>query len=141
MVVKMMKWRPWPPLTTKKYQVKLLLKRIEGVSLEDAVSAEGGEGTRFMVEVKWKGQKPAFTSLRRKVVRNFTAERTVSKKDLEEGHGGVIVEWEEEFSNVCTLSAYKDNCFHPWEISFTLLNVSGLSLPSGHHPPFFFFSP
>ncbi|CAN6476287.1 unnamed protein product [Victoria cruziana] len=124
MVVKMMKWRPWPPLTTKKYQVKLLLKRIEGVSLEDAVSAEGGEGTRFMVEVKWKGQKPAFTSLRRKVVRNFTAERTVSKKDLEEGHGGVIVEWEEEFSNVCTLSAYKDNCFHPWEISFTLLNVS-----------------
>ncbi|KAF3780729.1 hypothetical protein EJ110_NYTH38419 [Nymphaea thermarum] len=126
MVVKMMKWRPWPPLITKKYQVKLVLKRIEGVVLEEAPAAEGGEGTRFMVEIKWKGQKPAFTSLRRKVVRNFTAERTVSKKKdgEEEGDGGVVVEWEEEFSNVCSLSAYKENCFHPWEISFTLLNVS-----------------
>ncbi|RVW72557.1 hypothetical protein CK203_060068 [Vitis vinifera] len=30
MVVKMMRWRPWPPLIPRKYEVKLVVRRMEG---------------------------------------------------------------------------------------------------------------
>ncbi|KAE8700905.1 hypothetical protein F3Y22_tig00110551pilonHSYRG00123 [Hibiscus syriacus] len=46
MVVKMMRWRPWPPLVSKKYEV----------------------------EVRWKGLKASLSSLRRTGKRNFTKE-------------------------------------------------------------------
>ena len=77
---------------------------------------EGAEGRRVVVEIRWKGPKISLSSLRRTVKRNFTKEEDV-------GQDGVVL-WDEEFQSVCNLSAYKDNVFHPWEIAFTVLNVS-----------------
>ncbi|XP_022748143.1 uncharacterized protein LOC111297788, partial [Durio zibethinus] len=49
------------------------------------------------------------------VKRNFTKE--VDGAD----ENGVVV-WDEEFQTRCSLSAYKENVFHPWEIAFSVLN-------------------
>ncbi|CBI39128.3 unnamed protein product, partial [Vitis vinifera] len=113
MVVKMMRWRPWPPLIPRKYEVKLVVRRMEGWG---CAGEEGAEGRRVVVEIRWKGPKISLSSLRRTVKRNFTKEEDV-------GQDGVVL-WDEEFQSVCNLSAYKDNVFHPWEIAFTVLNGS-----------------
>lgn len=109
----MIRWRPWPPLVPRKYEVKLVVRRMEGWGCP---AEEGAEGRRVVVEIRWKGPKISLSSLRRTVKRNFTKEEDV-------GENGVVL-WDEEFQNVCNLSAYKDNVFHPWEIAFTVLNVS-----------------
>lgn len=105
-----MKWRPWPPLLSRKCEVRLVLHRLEGYI------QVGAGADKLAVEIRWKGPKIALiSSLRRSVKRNFTKEAGV----LENG----VVEWEnEEFQSVCTLSGYKDNVFHPWEITFTVFN-------------------
>ncbi|KHG09255.1 Structural maintenance of chromosomes flexible hinge domain-containing 1 [Gossypium arboreum] len=113
MVVKMMRWRPWPPLVSKKYEVKLIVRRLEGWDLK----REGEEKPeKLTVEIRWKGPKASLGSLRRTVKRNFTKE-----VDGGVGQNGVII-WDEEFQTLCSLSAYKDNVFHPWEIAFSVLN-------------------
>lgn len=114
----MMRWRPWPPLVTKKYEVRMGVRRLEGCDLvrESAGEAELGKLT---VEIRWKGPKVALSSLRRTAVkRNFTRE-----VDAAVSQNGVVV-WDEEFQSLCSLSVYKDNVFHPWEIAFTVFNVS-----------------
>ncbi|XP_024986689.1 uncharacterized protein LOC112521916 [Cynara cardunculus var. scolymus] len=113
MVVKMIKWRPWPPLLSKKFQVKLVVKKMEGGSGDPDPDPE--KDFLRAVEVRWKGPKSTF---RRTVKRNFTKEETVV-----EPNG--VVQWDEEFHTICTLSGYKENVFYPWEIGFTVLN--GLS--------------
>ncbi|XP_057978626.1 uncharacterized protein LOC131165024 [Malania oleifera] len=124
MVVKMMRWRPWPPPVTKKYEVRLVVRRLEGCDwvrggagkgLEEEVVAASpsGEG-RLAVEIRWKGPKIALSSLRRTVRRNFTREEGL-------GSDGVV-QWDEEFHSVCNLSAYKDNAFLPWEVAFTVFD-------------------
>ncbi|KAK8488474.1 hypothetical protein V6N11_059450 [Hibiscus sabdariffa] len=112
MVVKMMRWRPWPPLVSKKYEVRLIVRSLEGWDLK----GEGEEKPeKLTVEIRWKGPKPSLGSLRRTVKRNFT-------KEVEGvGQNGVVV-WDEEFQSLCSLSAYKENVFHPWEIAFSLIN-------------------
>ncbi|KAE8726498.1 pentatricopeptide repeat-containing family protein [Hibiscus syriacus] len=123
MVVKMMRWRPWPPLVSKKYEVKLIVRRLEGWDLV----GEGWEKLeKVKVEVRWKGPKASLSSLRRTVKRNFTKE--VDGVD----ENGVVV-WDEEFQTLCNLSAYKDSAFHPWEIAFSALN--GLSQGSKNKVP------
>jgi hypothetical protein len=133
MVVKMMRWRPWPPLVSKKYEVRLVVRRMEGWDVvREAVAAAPGTSSggdlkdkseKLTVEIRWKGPKLALSSLRRTAVkRNFTKEVEVCGAEGE--NGGVLVEWDEEFESLCTLSAYKENVFHPWEISFTVFNVS-----------------
>ncbi|PPE02468.1 hypothetical protein GOBAR_DD00452 [Gossypium barbadense] len=113
MVVKMMRWRPWPPLVSKKYEVKLMVRRLEVWDLK----REGEEKPeKLTVEIRWKGPKASLGSLRRTVKRNFTKE-----VDGGVGQNGVII-WDEEFQTLCSLSAYKDNVFHPWEIAFSVLN-------------------
>ncbi|KAK8554083.1 hypothetical protein V6N13_073000 [Hibiscus sabdariffa] len=120
MVVKMMRWRPWPPLVSRKYEVKLIVRRLEGWDLV----GEGGEKLeKLKVEVRWKGPKGSLGSLRRTVKRNFTKEADGVDEN------GVVV-WDEEFQTLCTLSAYKDNAFHPWEIAFSALNGSSQGLKS-----------
>ncbi|KAK9289453.1 hypothetical protein L1049_007608 [Liquidambar formosana] len=118
MVVKMMRWRPWPPLVTRKYEVKLVVRRLEGYDQVGAGAEKGAQEVsppaRLAVEIRWKGQKVTLGSLRRTVKRNFTKEEGV-------GENGVV-EWDEEFQTVCNLSAYKENVFHPWEIRFAVLN-------------------
>ncbi|CAA0822583.1 Unknown protein [Striga hermonthica] len=119
MVVKIMRWRPWPPLISRKYEVKLAVKRVEcGDWVPEGVEKDGGS---LAVEIRWKGPKISLGSFRRTVKRNCTREEAV--KSVEDGqNGGVLaVEWDEEFLSVCGLSGYKDNVFHPWEINFTVL--------------------
>ncbi|WJX17824.1 hypothetical protein P8452_07695 [Trifolium repens] len=113
MVVKMMKWRPWPPPISRKCQVKLLVRTLRGcVDLSP-------ENT-FAVEIRWKGPKLALSSLRRNaVVRNFTGESHPRRVDQDEND---VVLWDEEFHSFVNLSANKDNSFHPWEIAFTVFN-------------------
>ncbi|XP_038904638.1 uncharacterized protein LOC120090969 [Benincasa hispida] len=112
MVVKMMKWRPWPPLVSRKYEVRLVVKRLEGLD-----PPRDGKGVdKLTVEVKWKGPKMALSPLRRTAVkRNYTKEA-----DGLDQNG--VTQWDEEFQSVCTLSAYKENVFHPWEIVFSAFN-------------------
>lgn len=109
----MMKWRPWPPLISKKFEVKLLVSRLENLV---ASSAVGGGGVA--VEIRWKGP-PKIAAFRKTVKRNCTKEEEVK----DGADGAVLVEWDEEFEGLCNLSGYKDNVFHPWEIAFTVLNV------------------
>ncbi|XP_010910245.1 uncharacterized protein [Elaeis guineensis] len=109
MVARMMWWRPWPPLMTKKFQVRLVVRLMEGL-----VGVEGEEAVeRVTTEVRWKGPKAALSSLRRTVKRNCTRE-----EEVRDG----TVEWNEEFESVCTLTAHRENSFHPWEIAFAVFN-------------------
>ncbi|XP_022982854.1 uncharacterized protein LOC111481582 [Cucurbita maxima] len=112
MVVKMMKWRPWPPLVSRKYEVRLAVKRLEGLD-----PPRDGKGVdKLTVEVKWKGPKMALSPLRRTAVkRNYTKEADGLDQDG-------VAQWDEEFQSVCTFSAYKENVFHPWEIVFSAFN-------------------
>ncbi|XP_027365827.1 uncharacterized protein LOC113872459 isoform X2 [Abrus precatorius] len=110
MVVKMMKWRPWPPLVSKKYEVKLVVRTL---TLHGCDLVRQSEGKGFALEIRWKGPKLTLSSLRRNAVaRNFTGEAQPDQND--------VVFWDEEFHTSCTLSAYKDNAFHPWEIALSL---------------------
>lgn len=117
----MMKWRPWPPLLSKKYEVKLVVRRLEGVPVvalssgNDPLHADAEKDHRVAVEIRWKGPKISLGSFRRTVKRNFTREEGL-------GLGNGVVLWDEEFQDVCSLSGYKENVFHPWEIGFTVLN-------------------
>ncbi|TKY51770.1 hypothetical protein E2542_SST23289 [Spatholobus suberectus] len=113
MVVKMMSWPPWPPLSPKKFEAVVIVNRLEG-----SISLERTEEVRcLVVEIKWKGQKGvALSSLRRSIKRNFTREEGLSAAG--------VVEWNQEFRNVCTFTRYKENVFYPWEVMFTVSNVS-----------------
>ena len=110
----MMKWRPWPPLVTRKDEVKLSVKKLVGW---DLVREGVPEKDRLTVEIRWKGPKATLGSLRRSVKRNFTKE-AVGESD--------VVSWEdEEFQSLCSLTSYKDSLFYPWEITFSVFtNVS-----------------
>lgn len=112
----MMKWRPWPPLISKKFEVKIFVGKLENL-VHEVASAVGGGGVA--VEIRWKGPpKIALSSFRKTVKRNCTREEGVKNGP----DGAVLVEWDEEFQSLCNLSGYKDNVFHPWEIAFTVLN-------------------
>ncbi|XP_027364630.1 uncharacterized protein LOC113871729 [Abrus precatorius] len=114
MVVKMMRWPPWPPLSSKKFEALVIVQRLEGSSsLKKHVEVRS-----LVVEIKWKGQKGvALSSLKRSSTkRNFTREE-VGLSD------SGVVEWNQEFRNVCTFNGYKENVFYPWEVMFTLSNV------------------
>ncbi|CAH2042915.1 unnamed protein product [Thlaspi arvense] len=115
MVVKMMKWRPWSPLTTKKFEVKITVDRLRGL---DKFSEKGFDSERFVVEIRWEGSKSkgiGLTYLRPGVRRNFTREGTL-RDDW-------VVEWNEEFQSFCSFSANKQGIFLPWEVTFTVYNV------------------
>ncbi|BAT83780.1 hypothetical protein VIGAN_04100100 [Vigna angularis var. angularis] len=71
----------------------------------------------LVLQIKWKGPKLTLSSLRRNAIaKNFTREAQPQPDD--------VVFWDEEFHTLCTLSAYKDNAFHPWEIAFSIFNIS-----------------
>ncbi|KAI3748315.1 hypothetical protein L6452_11309 [Arctium lappa] len=114
MVVNVIKWRPWPPLLSKKFRVKLVVKKMEGGSC-DPVHADPERDNHRAVEIRWKGPKITLSSFRRTVKRNFTREEKVVDPNG-------VVQWDEEFHTICTLSGSKDNAFNPWEIGFTVLN-------------------
>ncbi|CAL9775552.1 unnamed protein product [Musa acuminata subsp. burmannicoides] len=114
MVARMMRWLPWPPLQSKKYEVRVVVRRIEGVPVAGAAT-----GARAAAEVRWKGPKTALSSLRRgRVRRNWTREEEVRE--------GGVVEWDEEFLTAATLTAHKEKgAFLPWEIAFSVFTGKG----------------
>ncbi|KAL0333569.1 UNVERIFIED_CONTAM: hypothetical protein Sangu_1513100 [Sesamum angustifolium] len=114
-----MRWRPWPPLISRKYEVKLSVHRLEGGgdSVHEGAQKDNGD---LAVEIRWKGPKISLGAFRRTVKRNCTRAEVVKRVDGP--NGAVLVEWDEEFQSVCSLSGYKDNVFHPWEINFTVLH-------------------
>ncbi|XP_057980187.1 uncharacterized protein LOC131165997 [Malania oleifera] len=117
MVVKMMKWRPWPPLSAKKFEAKLVVRRLKGLCLAQSEGEKASEDfTRLVVETKWKGpnKNVGLGSLRKRTKRNFT-------KEVGVGEDG-IAEWNEDFRNICNLSVCKEGVFHPWEVAFTIFN-------------------
>ncbi|KAK4431221.1 hypothetical protein Salat_0884200 [Sesamum alatum] len=122
MVVKMMKWRPWPPLSSKKFEAKITVHQLRGL----IPSPQLQDSSRFSVEIKWKGSKGiGLGSLRRRVRRNFTKEELL-------GEDGVV-QWDEEFRCVCSFSAYKEGSFHPWKVSFAVFN--GLKQGTNNNVP------
>ena len=131
----MMRWR-WPPLVSRKYEVRLIVRRLEGCDLlRECAEKEPSEVRKLTVEIRWKGPKLALSSLRRTAVtRNFTKEVEVDPATHND-----VVHWDEEFQTLCNLAAYKDNVFHPWEIAFAVFNVSLSLSPSTHGFGFFFY--
>lgn len=106
-----MGWLPWPPQTAKRFQVRLVVRRVENAKLAD----------KLTVELKWKGQKAALRPLRRAFKRNCTRE-----EELREDGG--IAEWNEEFSGTAMLVPNRDRSgFNSWVVSFVLYNVSSHS--------------
>ncbi|MQM04950.1 hypothetical protein Taro_037754 [Colocasia esculenta] len=138
MVARMMRWRPWPPLLSKKFQVKLVVLRLEAPPsfnqhppMGEDVAATPASKRLFTAEVRWKGPKTALSSLRRpSVKRNCTCGvEAVTGSSLSIGEGGgtdvvsmSTVEWHEEFQIVCCLTAHKDNAYYPWEIAFSVFD-------------------
>ena len=88
----------------------------------DPVHADPEKDNYRAVEIRWKGPKITLSSFRRTVKRNFTRE----EKAIDPNG---IIQWDEEFHSICTLSGSKDNVFNPWEIGFTVLSVSFLISP------------
>ncbi|XP_078177889.1 uncharacterized protein LOC144572268 [Carex rostrata] len=106
MAGRLMGWRPWPPQTAKRFQVRLVVRRVENAKLAD----------KLTVELKWKGQKAALRPLRRAFKRNCTRE-----EELREDGG--IAEWNEEFSGTAMLVPNRDRSgFNSWVVSFVLYN-------------------
>jgi len=113
MVVKTKKWWPWLSPVSKKFIVRLIVRRLQGC---DLLPNAAREGSRLVVEIRWKGSKMTLGSLRRNsAARNLTKEAVVD--------GATVVDWDEEFETSCNLNSDKDNFFKPWEIAFTLFKV------------------
>ncbi|KAL0736589.1 hypothetical protein Bca4012_012799 [Brassica carinata] len=122
MVVKMkqiMRWPPWPPLFAVKFDVIVVVHRIEGLNSDGDCDQRGGTTStvarkRPVVEVKWRGPRAVVALKRSSVERSYT----------EEGgfRGDGVVEWNEEFKRVCEFSVYKEGEFLPWLVSFTVFN-------------------
>ncbi|KAI7729012.1 hypothetical protein M8C21_024557 [Ambrosia artemisiifolia] len=109
MVVSMMKWRPWPPPSSKKHQVKIIIHHLQGSQ----------NLSNLAVEVVWKGSNKPNNPLsfkRRSVRRNVTKEGCLK----DDG----VVEWNEEFVSVCSLFGLKDGGFHQWDVSFIVFQGS-----------------
>jgi N-terminal C2 in EEIG1 and EHBP1 proteins len=108
MAGRLMGWRPWPPQPARRFQVRLVVRRVENAKLAE----------KLTVELKWKGQKAALRPLRRAFKRNCTRE-----KELKED--GDVAEWNEEFSSTAMLVPSRDKGgFNSWEVSFVVYNVS-----------------
>ncbi|KAK4766429.1 hypothetical protein SAY87_008071 [Trapa incisa] len=70
MVVKMMRWRPWPPQPTRKYEVRLVVRSLRSCDPSPGVA---GDYRKFTVGIRWRGPKLALmSSLRRARLKNFT---------------------------------------------------------------------
>ncbi|KAI0498730.1 hypothetical protein KFK09_019622 [Dendrobium nobile] len=115
MVTKMIRW-PWPPIVLRKFEVRVVVRGIEGVAIDRAATEVSAGSGMLTAEVRWKGPRmTALSSLRRKVRRNCTRE-----EEVKGGKGEV--EWNEEFESVVALTEQKENVFYPWEIEFAVFS-------------------
>ncbi|XP_076891013.1 uncharacterized protein LOC143542266 [Bidens hawaiensis] len=111
MVVGMMKWRPWPPLQSKKFEAKIIIHTLQGL-IEPAIDC-----SKLWVEVKWKGgnNNNNRLSFKRKSVRT-----NVTKEGFVKDDG--VIEWNEEFVAVCNLVGLKDGGFHHWDVALQVFD-------------------
>jgi hypothetical protein len=119
-----MRW-PWPP-AARKFSVRLVVRRAEGL-LPPAADAD--VEAKVAVEVTWKGPKARWKGIR--VCRNRTRLEPAAAADAaSSSSAAAVVEWEEEFEDVVTLTATSHRkaaaAFQPWDLSFSVLNVSTL---------------
>ncbi|XP_038893140.1 uncharacterized protein LOC120082006 [Benincasa hispida] len=116
MVVKLVRWPSWPPFSSRKYEAIINIRRLEGLTSLVSDDASGC----LVVEIKWKGQKiMGLSSWRRSVKRNYTKKGNVYEE--EEG-GGLCVDWNEEFTSLCSfLGSNKEDLIPPWKVSLKLL--------------------
>ncbi|KAG6601238.1 hypothetical protein SDJN03_06471, partial [Cucurbita argyrosperma subsp. sororia] len=111
MVVKLVRWPSWPPFSSRKYEAKINLRRLAGLTNVSVKEASG-----LVVEIKWKGQKiMGVSSWRRSVKRNYTEKGNVCEE------GGLSVDWNEEFKSSCSFLGSKEDLIPPWKLSFTIL--------------------
>lgn len=109
MVIKAMKW-PLRQHFSKKYQVNLVLNKLEGLSPNDS------EEAKLYVDLKWKGPKSALGSRFRSMKREKTNALPV------ENSGSVS--WDKKFEHVCVLTNDKDGVFQPWHVHLVLCEVT-----------------
>ncbi|GJV08915.1 EEIG1/EHBP1 N-terminal domain-containing protein [Tanacetum coccineum] len=112
MVVNMMKWVPWPPLSSSKFQAKITIHHVQDLS------KSGQDCSSLSVEVKWKGSSNRISFKRGSVKRDMTKGGLVTDD-------GVVV-WNEEFDNVCDLLkvGVNDGGFCQWDVGFKVFNGS-----------------
>ncbi|KAL5225967.1 hypothetical protein ABZP36_012606 [Zizania latifolia] len=117
---------PWPP-PARKFRVRLVVRRAEGLTPPTASSPEASPETeaKVAVEVKWKGPKASpLVSLRRVMHSNRTRLEAVV---ADAAAAPASVAWDEEFERVETFTATshrKAAAFHPWDLSFSVFNNS-----------------
>ncbi|GKC83284.1 EEIG1/EHBP1 N-terminal domain-containing protein [Tanacetum coccineum] len=117
MVVNMMKWRPWPPLLSKKYETKIIIKNLQGF----IKTTNDQDFSKMGVEVIWKGGNKSNNPLSFK---KTSVRRNVTKDGFCKNDGSV--EWDEEFVTVCNFIGLKDGGFSPFEVAFKVFD--GLNL-------------
>jgi hypothetical protein len=127
MVVKMLKWRPWLPLPSKQFLVRLKLHGLEGLfhlihpgkiadSSQLPLGTEGKESSKIAVKIKWKGP-------RRSLGLCFKRNPHRAKTSMKIPQDSSSVVFEEDFEHTCVLTISHDNCFIPWDINFTICQV------------------
>lgn len=108
MVIKVMKW-PLRQHLSKKYQVNLVLNRLDGLSAADP------DESKLYVDLKWKGPKSALGSRFRSMKREKTNALPVESSGC--------ITWDKEFEHVCVLTNDKVGVFQPWHVYFVLCKV------------------
>jgi hypothetical protein len=125
-----MRW-PWPP-AARKFSVRLVVRRAEGLLPSAPPAADADAEAKVAVEVTWKGPKARWKGIR--VCRNRTRLESSAPAPAADAasssSSAAVVEWEEEFEDVVTLTATSHRkaaaAFQPWDLSFSVLNVSTL---------------
>ncbi|KAL8162056.1 hypothetical protein V2J09_013545 [Rumex salicifolius] len=115
MVVNVIKWRPWLPIQSRKYEAAITVRCLKGLgeiggNQSDSPPSDGGL-SRLTVEIRWKGSKGnGFRALSRRVKRNCTREVGLSQNG--------VAYWDEEFTSSCSFSG------NPYELAFFVFNGS-----------------
>ncbi|KAG6553210.1 hypothetical protein Mapa_005270 [Marchantia paleacea] len=107
MVIKVMRW-PLRANVSKKYQVNIVLHRVDGL----CVGQGADEETRLLVNLRWKGSRTALGS-------RFKGMKSVRTSSVLLGPSGAV-EWEEEFENICGFTMTKEGTFQPWPVSLVV---------------------
>ncbi|KAJ0031773.1 hypothetical protein Pint_12397 [Pistacia integerrima] len=113
----MMKWSARPMSgATKRFNVKVKLLKLDGFCADETEKT-------MIVETKWKGPKSVFAPFYLPSSSKLRRSRT-SQKLLNKGES--IVEWDDEFENICDFSVVsKDGSYGPWNVSFKVLSGDG----------------
>ncbi|KAL7584200.1 uncharacterized protein LOC111908101 [Lactuca sativa] len=116
MGVRMMKWSPWPPISSRKFEAKILVRCLQGLP-EKTTSGDPRDFSRLGVEVNWKGST---TSSNRLNFKRSSAKRNLTKEESLNDDG--VVKWNEEFVTVCDLVEFRDGNFQQWEVAFRVFD-------------------